>query len=319
MKKFLVVMITLTMFAPMLMADDAKVLPKGVLRTYLIPAYSFGDQKFDGDGDKVDGAEMKLFNLSLAAEYGLNDFVTVALQWAPGYNLYGTTDAFDDSPYVTGDASVTGPFELFAGTKVQVIGPKAPVLSEKVRLAVAAGLIIPMAFGYDAEDEVTNASSGKDFQILASENNFGLGTRFYADYILTKEFYVNFYNEFKYYFSPVDSDKSLQATMAGVDEVDYGYNLIFELEPHFDKPIADGLIFEASLPVTYEMAPETEYDGVGQDDASKSLTLTPGVGLFVTKSLIPVELSLDYELPLWGENSLALQSVIFKLKAYMKF
>ena len=39
---------------------------------------------------------------------------------------------------------VNGPYNIFAGAKIQIIGPKAPVASEKIRLAAAAGVKIPV-------------------------------------------------------------------------------------------------------------------------------------------------------------------------------
>ncbi|ADK82816.1 hypothetical protein [Sediminispirochaeta smaragdinae] len=325
MKKFLVVMITLTMFAPMLMADKAKMLPKGVLRLYFVPSYSFGDQEFDSDGDKVDGDEQSYFNLGIAAEYGITDFISAAFQWTPGYTFVGNNDTLDDS---NDDGEYTGAYELFAGAKVQVIGQAAPVYSEKFRVAFAGGIIIPMAFGYDAEDEVSNFMTGKSYQVLPSHNAYGLGARFYGDYVVNDDFYLNLYSEYKYYF-PVDTDKSFSAALNSaysvmlggdeIDEIDYGYDLTLEVEPHYDVTVAEGIELGAMLPVTYVMTPETELDGEGQDDDSKLLRVAPGVNVFVTRSLVPLEFSFNYRIPLWGEQASALQAAVFQVKAYMKF
>jgi hypothetical protein len=317
MKKFLVVMITLTMFAPMLMADKAKMLPKGVLRLYFVPSYSFGDQTFDSDGDKVDGNDQSYFNLGIAAEYGITDFISAALQWTPGYMFIGNRDN-DDLDAYNDDSEYTGAYELFAGAKVQVIGQAAPVYSEKFRVAFAGGIIIPMAFGYDAEDEYSNFTTGKSYQVLPSNNAYGLGARFYGDYVVNDEFYLNLYSEYKYYFT-VDADKSFLATAASADEIDYGYDLTVEVEPHYDVTVAEGLELGAMLPVTYVMTPETELDGEGLNDDSKLLRVAPGVNVFVTRSLIPLEFSFNYRIPLWGEQASALQAAVFQVKAYMKF
>jgi opacity protein-like surface antigen len=324
MKKLLIVLIALAMLAPMVIADDAKVMPAGVIRTYIVPSYVFGDQAFDADGKKIDGDEQSYFNLGAAIEFGINDFA--AVQWAPGYNVTGENTKLD-AYSLPGEASFTGPFEIFAGAKFQVVGPAAPVANDKFRFAVAPGVLIPAAFGYDAEEEATNATSGEDFRVLPAQNAFGLGARVYADYVINEKIFLNLYSQFKYFF-PVKGENDFGEQFAYIasggldpiaDEIDYGYELTLEFEPHFDTLIADGVSLGVGLPVTMVMTPESEIDGTAQDDASKKLTLNPGVSLFLMKTPVPLEFSFNYGLPVWGESASALQTVVFKVKTYMKF
>jgi hypothetical protein len=308
------------MLAPMVMADDAKVMPAGVIRTYIVPSYVFGDQKFDADGEKVDGDEQSYFNLGAAIEFGINDFITAAVQWAPGYNVTGENEAFDAYP---GEGAATGPFEIFAGAKFQIVGPAAPVANDKFRFAVAPGVLIPAAFGYDAEEEFTNIMTGEDFQVLPTKNAFGIGARAYADYVINEKVFLNLYSQYKYFF-PVDKEKTdainfAGATGAGADQVDYGYELTLEFEPHFDTLVADGISLGLGLPVTYVMTPKVKYDDTEVGEATKKLTLNPGVSLFLMKTPVPLEFSFNYGLPVWGESASALQTVVFKVKTYMKF
>lgn len=317
MKKLFFLLIALAIIAPALMADDAKVMPSGVLRTYLVPSFVFGDKEFNADGEKVDGSKQSYFNLGAAVEYGINDFITGALQWAPGYNIIGNNDANDK-------ASVTGPFELFAGAKIQFVGEKAPVAHEKLRIALAPGVIIPTAFGYDAEEEATNMMSGKDFQVLPAQNAWGIGARAYADYQVNESFFINLYSQFKYFFPVAKENTNVAAygaaSMMGADKVDYGYELTLELEPHFDTMITDGVNLGLGLPVHYVMTPDTKYDDTASEgSATKSLSVNPGVSIFLMNTMIPMEFSCNYDLPLWGENSSANNTITFKVKSYLKF
>jgi len=80
MKKLLLVLVMLALVLPAF-ADDAKVLPKGVLRTYLAPSYTTITEVYDADGEAQDTTETKLLNLGAALEYGITDWVNLGLQW----------------------------------------------------------------------------------------------------------------------------------------------------------------------------------------------------------------------------------------------
>lgn len=318
MKKILLVLLMFVLVFS-LFAEEAKVLPKGVLRVYVIPSYIFGNEAFDGNGDKQDAGDYTFFNLGGAVEYGLNDWVTAGFKWAPGINLSSDVDA------LPAKASMTGPFGLFVGAKLQLVGEKGLSQSDTIRFAVAPGIMIPMAFSYDPEEELTKAGAGDDYVIAPANNAFGLGARVYADYIVNKMFFINVYAEFIKFLAK-DADKDFDAyfanlTGAGIKEVNYGYQLTTELEFYFSKPISEGLIFSAGFPVGYEYQPETTFDDVSPDSAEASyvLSINPNVSLFVTSLPLPLEFEASYKYPLMGQNALAKNVLTFQIKAYMKF
>ena len=324
MKKLLLVLVMLALVLPAF-ADDAKVLPKGVLRTYIAPSVSFASQSFDADGEKQDiaaaeGGKQTFVNIGAAFEYGVNDWISAAIQWGPGYNVYSD---FEDAE----DMSANGPFEAFVGAKVQVMGEMAPAKSDKFRVAFAPGVMIPMAFGYDADEEAANAGAGDEYNVLPANNVFGIGGRFYADYVINKEVFLNIYSQFKYFF-PKDGKDDFAQQYANelfgpfapiADEIKYGYELTLEFEPHYATMIADGVELSTGLPITYVMSPETEIDGTGQDDASKSLDVTANVSAFFQKLPLPMEVQVGYTYPVWGENSSVMNTVVTQLKFYAKF
>ena len=124
-------------------------------------------------------------------------------------------------------------------------------------------------------------------------------------------------------------------------EVNYKYRLTFELEPVFTYPIASGMSFSAGLPINYRYTPAYEYsfdypealtshamypfvkDIIEETLLSKlntepqhSLTLNPNVGLFLTKTPLPLEFKFSYNIPLYGQNTMAKHTMVFQIRAY---
>ena len=104
-------------------------------------------------------------------------------------------------------------------------------------------------------------------------------------------------------------------------DIDYGYKLVGEFEPHFSYDLGKGSNFSASLPVTYTMQPGTKYNGTAEDNSdSYSLSLTPTVGYMFMAGPLPLEVSADYSFPVMGKNvDMALNSVTLQFKTYLKF
>ena len=315
-----------------LFADDAKVLPSRVIRLTTAPTYIFTTGEYDDKGkfnEKKSGeGNAQAFNLGFALEYGVNDFISAAVQWAPGWTLWSEVDT-DEYPQ---KVNVNGLFDLFAGAKIQLVGSAAPVKSDTIRLAIAPGVKIPMP-GVDFKAQGDKAMYGQDFTGSELEKHaWGFGGRFYTDFILSEAFYINVYAEYIQYLErkgvvlmPVPS---MMAGMATVD-VNYGYDLTFELEPHFDASLGDGIIFGAGVPLRYKMAPATKAKGLMKDlyfendilnsKSTSTLSISPSINFFFMKAFIPTEIGVNYNIPLYGTSSTAAHSVTLKIKNYMKF
>ncbi|TVQ36198.1 MAG: hypothetical protein EA384_15005 [Spirochaetaceae bacterium] len=280
MKRLLFVVLVLACAVPVF-ADDALVLPQGVWRTRIIPVYSFARNVFEDDfgvdRESVE-ADLSVFSLGFAVEYAFTDWITAAMQWTPGLVAWSDIDTDDD-----GDVTVNRWFDLFAGSKFQLIGPTPsnPVTRRDMRLALAAGFKIPFASA-DWESEAESRGDGKDFiGANVARNVLGVGARFYFDYIFSERFFVNLYSEFIRY--PVDGDAPTLATYGGVathnfirgigdanpfgydklpdDKFGYGYDLTLEIEPYYVHDAAAGLRITPSLPVTFNYSPELTLDG----------------------------------------------------------
>jgi hypothetical protein len=318
--KKLVVGVLLLALAAAVFADDALVLPKGVLRVYFTGAYAFASQEWDADGEKADFAafdSLSAINLGGAAEFGVTDWISAAVQWAPGWTVWSATEnglgAYEN-------LLVTGPYNVFAGAKVQIIGPKAPVANEKIRLAAAAGVKIPVnAPDADYWVEQFTAMMGGD-EWKASYNDkplWGVGARGYFDYVLNEMFYMNLYSEFIYYLGTIKGNELSVSTLAATGEYNLGYDLTVEAEPHFEMMVGNGMRLGAGLPVTFNFSPAVKYDDSAVDNTeSYVLSVSPNVSLFLTKFVLPIEFKLGYTLPLVGDNAYATNTVVLQIKAY---
>jgi len=339
MKKTMILVILAVLALPVF-ADDALVLPQGVLRISLVPSYGFADEQWDEDGEsqditsaigtKSDGVQY--FNIGIAFEYGINDWITGALQWTPGWNIWSTM-GFDKTsvpaaalglpsppypamiPMYLDQAKLGSFFDLFLGAKMQIVGKKAPVLNDTMRFSVAPGIKIPLPGASSSDVKPT-----EDDEFVAKEPDnhlWGIGTRLYFDYNFTPEFFVNLYSEFIFYPEQTVNDS---VNFGDDNKVAKGYDLTLEIEPQYWAPVADGMVFKAFLPFSYKFSPDYKIEGDTVDDSASSiLAVTPAVGLFFTKTFIPMELEVGYRWPLMGTNQTKTNLVYLLARFYLKF
>jgi hypothetical protein len=90
MKKLAAVTLILLALGSFVFADDAKVMPKMVGRVYIAPTLSVAPGAYNEDGEykSFDDGAVKAFNLGFALEYGVIDWITAAIQWAPGVTVW---------------------------------------------------------------------------------------------------------------------------------------------------------------------------------------------------------------------------------------
>ncbi|GHV93752.1 hypothetical protein AGMMS50293_00720 [Spirochaetia bacterium] len=325
-------------------ADDAKVMPKRIGRIYLAPSFAFANGEFNKDGeyegyDSGEGA-MKALNLGVALEYGPLDWLTAALQWAPGWNMWSDVDT---SIALSDEVNANGVMDLFVGAKIQIIGEKGLIQNTMFRFAVGPGIKIPLP-GPDYEEQVKNSMNGDPVTAAnVDKHSLGVGARVYFDYIINEKFFINLYSEFIGYPIKGDLKKSgymgyylaTQMDGAGVDSskiVNYGYDLTFELEPVFSTPIGGGIIFTGGLPFNYKINPGIKYDvsypnsvveGMFasyfvDEDPSHLFAIKPNVSFFFTSWKLPTEFRLQYGIPVAGKNDRATHSISLIGKLYLK-
>lgn len=319
MKRLLLIVLVLAFAAPAF-ADDALVLPQGVWRTRVIPAFVFGGNSFDDDFsfDRESSDDVRIMTLGFAVEYGINDWITAAAQWAPAFSVW--SDLSDDR-------QIARWADLFLGAKFQLIGPEAPVSRNDMRLALAPGVKVPFPAA-DWDDSIEDFQAGDEFVAQSLDRNvLGVGGRFYFDYVFSPAFYLNFFTELIMY--PIEGGAPnlgyyLPVAFGGAglddDKFDYGYDLKLEIEPHYIYTASPNLRITPSLPITFTHSPDLKYDGNTLDDtASSLLTVAPTVEFFFTGLTVPTALELTYSIPVAGQNSPANHAVILQIKNYLKF
>ena len=330
MKRIVLIAVTLVI-ALSLFADDALVLPKNVFRFRVADSYVSGDEAYNGDGEAQETNEFSVMNLAFALEYGATDWITAALQWAPGYNFNSDIEPAVGHP----KTSIDGCNGLFAGAKFQLLGTNCPFKNEKFRFAFATGALIPLSFGYDIEAEVENVLSGKDFNAQADKNAFGLGGRVYADYVISDFFFVNLYGEMIKYL-PLDADKDFQALSYNtyldknsipasmkprIEEVDYGYKLTAQFDPHVSYNVSETVTASFNLPVTYTKTPAVKWDGETKENSHDSwgLSINPNLCIGLWGLPLPMEFSVSYDISLAGENGLKTNCITIQWIPYFSF
>lgn len=192
MKKAFLILAALAMLVGPVLAEDASVLPAGVLRTTFAYINSASDKAFDDDGKKQDSMETKINALGVAFEYGVTDQITAAVQWTPAW-VFSSELEFSDK------ANINGLGDLFVGAKILIVGDKGFIPNEKFRFSFAPGMLIPLD-NPDWDKELENAMAGDDFKFASPSNQaFALGFRAYFDWVLNEMFFVNLYNESIFY------------------------------------------------------------------------------------------------------------------------
>jgi hypothetical protein len=317
MRKILIFALLAAFIAPMF-ADDAKVLPAGVIRPTFAYIYNTYDESYDTDGELSDVDKVAMNMLGAALEFGVTESITLAAQWVPGYTFLSETEQ-------TGyeKLNLNGFSDLFLGAKAQILGNQGFLKNDTMRFSLALGAVIPLN-AYDAADEYENYASGDDFTFKSISNDaFGLGFRAYYDIIITPDFYVNFYAQYVHYFETEKESTVLQTIMNGGSAITYDYgstfSLDFEIEPNYTFKFNEGNKLSIGVPFAFAYTPEYDVDGVTQDDSDTMLfSVAPALNFFTTALYIPMDFKVQYSIPLYGENAYASNTLIVQLKLYAK-
>ncbi|MDR1107369.1 MAG: hypothetical protein LBL44_13520 [Treponema sp.] len=336
-------------------ADTAQTLPQGMGRMYAAPTFFFVPGHYDndmiynpygpGEGRTVGG------NLGLAAEYGILDWWTVALRWAPGWNFASTIDLNNTSSsgghtYADGNEySANGVADIQLGFRFLLAGENAPVKSSAFRVSAAPGFKIPLSgpdfkseyarfnknirdyfVAYGVYDQIPGGTVpvpryGRYFMANLDKHVWSFSFRFNVDYVFGENFYLGFHTEFEKYISSLDAN-AYSFEWAGSPEgarVDFGYKLAFELEPVYVK-MSGRNMFTLGLPLTVTTMPPVvatyENRRVTFLERQFLFGIMPRVSYMTYLGPLPVELELNYNLPVMGRNYAAQNSVTLLFKVY---
>jgi len=339
-------------------ADDALVLPQGVFRLRAVPSYTSFTQAYDKDGNlKAVDPSGSVTVMSGAFELGLVDPVTLGVQWAPGYYVASSLSNPTGLPANgTGKLINTGAADLQIGAKFEVLGSQGFIKNDVARLAITAGAIVPLD-SYDANAEWTNYTGKKDFRAasVSDYQSYGIGGKADLDYKINDMIFLNFHGEAKYYLPNESLEFSTIATywgayagaMAG-SYVGYGVPAgnsvaaagfatsqspltktkttpglvtIFEFEPHYAISLGGATKINLGLPVTYDMtlAGTSTYNSKDTTiDATNILSIGPNASLFTLIGPLPVEIEVQYSLPIMGTLTNAISTISLQVKIFGK-
>jgi hypothetical protein len=262
-------------------AEDAKALSAKSGAYYTAPGVSFFSKAWDGDGEKTDVDKTEVFYFGFGLDYGFANWFSAAFDWK-GWDIWSNGD---------------GPPEQYEGfkdfsmeTRFRLIGDKAPVKTAHFRLTVAPGVIFPFPL-IDKEDKM-------------DKNAWGFGGSLSFDTDVNKNFFLNFFGTF--YFYPIENEEKTR----------HGWELTLEAEPNFNIGIPFGMNLAIGLPVHFDLGPEQEIDGVGNGRDYYALSLRPTATLRMTHGAVPVEVGINYAIPLAGKNTLANHAITVKTSIF---
>jgi len=352
--KRILVSVLLVSLAFAAFADDAKVLPSGVLRATFANILITADSAYDPDGEVQDSNELLFDNFGSALEFGITDTITAAVQWAPGTMVYTDFESSDlDLAFAaysisnsSKDANFTGLSDLFVGAKIQVVN------SDSMRFAFAPGVKIPLD-SYDAAAEGQAMVDGDSFRVFSqsSTESLGLGGRIYFDWQITDDLFLNLYNQTIFYLANEKYTKNDAITYAATyngayaaaigggataaqaaaaaetaakaaiskSSYEYPVYLDFEIEPHYDLTLSKTASLSFGVPVKYSMNGKVTVEGTEVDDTDAFLlSVNPGMSFFYMGG-IPFEVSANYDYPLAGKNETTKSVFTVKLKLFYDF
>jgi hypothetical protein len=183
----------------------------------------------------------------------------------------------------------------------------APVKQECIRLTAAPQVIIPFVV-------LINLPFWKlDEDDKRGKNAWGFGGGISFDTGISEQLFLNFYGEFFAY--PIENTANVK----------HGWGAAFEIEPHFEARLTYSVGLRVGLPVRCAFSPEKKINGVGSGLDAYFLSASPVLAIhfdniipacFNTGKTRPLELSLQYAIPIFGKNTAALHAVVLGITTF---
>lgn len=207
MKRIVVLVLLVAMFATTAFADDAKVLPRGISRVTFVPVFAFVQGLWDAEGEQFDNEDNAadqlpdemIFLFGGAYEYGLTNQISLGLQWAPAYQFAVDADATGTDDY---DAQAKGFEQIDVGAEIQVLGEQGYVPNEMFRFSATPGVGIALPAFSDWSAAGTDIANQNSAPIPGSVNRseFQVGLLLNFDYVINDTFEWNVFTEGRYKF-----------------------------------------------------------------------------------------------------------------------
>jgi hypothetical protein len=328
MRKTLALLVAV-LFVSRAFAGDASILGRGYLSLMTVPVYYWYTGEFDENGDynKLEDGELSTnyASLGLAASYSPLDWIGLSALWVPGVTLASKVDV----DLGTSEANIAGISNLSLGAAFQLVGPKAPINSERFRFTIAPGIKIPIK-NVDFEDQYENFLSGDDVTVVNLDKRLiGYTAKVSLDYVISAKWFVDLTAKGTVYpgklgykdFSFANYGMYQYKKAFGIDEnpdMTYGSEFAAEIDPHFSTFLGLSAILSANCPLSFEYVGDTTVDGESQDDANWLLSAIPGVSVVFIKTPVPLVAALNYGQPLAGHKVAASHTLFAYLGVVLK-
>jgi hypothetical protein len=261
-----------------------------------------------------DGASrqsLQFFNIGVGVEYGILDWLTADAQWIPGLTLdSGLT--FTPDFLGLSDTNINGFDDMWVGVKVQVLGQKGIIFSRSLRLALEPVIIVAMPdVNWDEQNKLR--SMGADFTMLSlAKHAFGFGGRVSFDFYLADFFFVTLLGDYRRYFP---RENAQLATDMPRGKTEWGPDVTFEVEPHLEFDIADGIMLAFGAPLVLASYGTLHIDGAAVDGTlSSRVYVSPYAAILLAKTRLPVEVDLQVPITLYATDLPVINSAILEVK-----
>jgi hypothetical protein len=260
---------------------------------------SFFPQMWNNGGGKENIENASVMTAGERIEYSFTDYLSALFDWSPAENILSSTD---DSK----NPAANGTHDIALGARFQIIGLSAPVKQERIRLTASPQVIFPFP-------DINLPFWKVDTDDKRGKNAWGFGSGLSFDTGISEQFFLNFYGEFFAY--PIENTA----------KVKHGWGAVFEIEPHFEARLTDGMGLQIGFPVRCAFSPEKKINGVGSGLGAYFLSASPVIAIhfdniiparFNTGKNKPLELSLQYAVPVFGKNTAALHAVVLGITTF---
>jgi hypothetical protein len=289
---------TVTLFMAMIVigtaavyAEDAAVLPAKTLRLDAGTAIGFVREGWGKDGKKVDMPDAAIIGPTINVAYGFADWVTAVLDWTPGVTDTDLTSIDVGSDGNSAQEIYEGLGDFTLKGQFQIIGNNAPVSSERFRMRVTAGVVIPFP-GIDDKDALGN-------------HIWGMGGDVSFDTIITDTFFFNVFGEV--FVFPVKNQSKTNNT----------WEFSLETGPHYALAIGTASLAFA-LPVNWSVSQENDERLLIDGLSSHVLTLRPSLALKLTRPF-RINIEIEYAFPVYGKNNAITHTITVKAPVNFNF
>jgi hypothetical protein len=289
MKRFTLLISAVVVLTAAVYAEDAAVLPAKTLRLNTDASTGFVREGWDGNGKRVDAPDAVIIGAAIRVSYGFTDWFTTVLGWSPGVtdtdiariDIGSDGNSAEEIYEGLGDFTLKGQF--------QIIGNDAAVSSERFRMRVTPGIVIPFP-GIDDRDVLGNHA-------------WGVGGDVSLDTFIAGNFLLNLFGEA--YWFPIDNRS----------KTNNQWQFSLEAGPRYAVTIGTASLALA-LPVNWGVSQAHDKTIPADGISSYLLSLRPTLELNLTRPL-RINIAIEYTCPLYGKSNYIAHTI--KIKTPVNF